>query len=174
MGMRCLLSLLHPLLFFSDPTSSGHGDDEVRCLPPSELGFLHRAIAPMRVEDPSEGKSTVWRGGGYRTVVLGRWPAPSVRPVTQATMDPPSIAAGADTFPTPGPVESLSRCPSLERGRIPVTWVAGFLPFYQWKSQRPRDPLGLRVDELGWVPLALNRGRLPGRCPPTWQAPEHR
>ena len=46
-----------------------------------------------------------------------------------------------------------------------MTWVTGVLPFYQWKSQRPRDLLGLCVGELGLESLALNRGQLLGRCP---------
>jgi hypothetical protein len=49
--MGHLLSLLQLLLFFlSDLIPGGHGDDEVRRFPPSELGLLRRAITPMRVE----------------------------------------------------------------------------------------------------------------------------
>ena len=72
--------------------SSGHGHDEVRCFPLNEPSFLHRAIAPMRVEGSQrrEVSSATWRG--CRTVVLGRSPTTPMRLAAQATADPPSSA----------------------------------------------------------------------------------
>ena len=51
------------------------------------------------------------------------------------------------TFPALRSVESLFYYPSMERGRIPMTWVIGVLSIYQSRSQ------------LGQVLLARGKGR---------------
>ena len=114
---------------------------------------------PCEWKDPSEGKSMVWCGGGCRTAALGGSPAPTMWPVAQTAVVLPPSAASIDAFPTLRLVESLSRCPSLENGRILAMWVIRVLLFYQRKSQLSRNSPGLCTDKAGWGPPPPSEGQ---------------